>query len=46
MFCYTLNCGMFNRAVIDSLIVAWAVFLMIKGMHTLRRKQETPEGKS
>jgi large conductance mechanosensitive channel len=41
-----LNYGMFIQSVVDFLIVAWAVFLMIKGMNSLRRKHETPAEKS
>jgi large conductance mechanosensitive channel len=32
--------GQFLNNVISFLIVAWAVFLLVKGMNTLRRKQE------
>jgi len=42
----TLNYGTFIQSVVDFLIVAWAVFLMIKGMNSLRRKQEVSEDKS
>lgn len=42
----TLNYGLFIQSVIDFLIVAWAVFLMVKGMNSLRRKQEIAEDKS
>ncbi|MBM4309914.1 MAG: large-conductance mechanosensitive channel protein MscL [Deltaproteobacteria bacterium] len=38
-----LNYGTFLQSVVDFLIVAWAVFLMIKGMNSLRRKQEEAE---
>jgi len=34
----TLNYGKFIQTVLDFLIVAWAVFLMVKGLNTLRRK--------
>ena len=42
----TLNYGSFIQTVVDFLIVAWAVFLMIKGMNSLRRKQEPAEDKA
>lgn len=38
----TLNYGVFLQSVVDFVIVAFAIFLMIKGMNTLRRKQEVP----
>jgi large conductance mechanosensitive channel len=34
----TLNYGKFIQVSIDFLIVAWAVFLLVKGLNTLRRK--------
>jgi large conductance mechanosensitive channel len=34
----TLNYGKFIQTVLDFLIVAWAVFLMVKGLNALRRK--------
>lgn len=34
----TLNYGKFIQTVLDFLIVAWSVFLMVKGLNTLRRK--------
>jgi large conductance mechanosensitive channel len=40
----TLNYGKFIQVSIDFLIVAWAVFLLVKGLKTLRRKSEpTPK---
>lgn len=36
----TLNYGNFLQTVVDFLIIAAAIFLMIKGMNALRRKQE------
>ncbi len=41
-----LNYGMFIQSVVDFLIVAWAVFLMIKGMNSLRRTKEPPADKT
>ena len=35
-----LNYGMFVQNVVDFLIVAFCVFLLVKGINTLRRKQE------
>ncbi len=36
----TLNYGLFINNVIEFLIVAWALFLMVKVMNRIRRKQE------
>ena len=36
----TLNYGMFINTVINFLIVAFAVFLLVKGINTLKRKEE------
>jgi large conductance mechanosensitive channel len=36
----TLNYGNFLQTVVDFIIIAFAVFLMIKGINSLRRKQE------
>ena len=33
----TLNYGLFLNAVINFLIVAWAIFLLVRGMNRLRR---------
>ena len=35
----TINYGLFVNAVISFLIVAWAVFLLVKGMNRLRRQE-------
>ena len=37
----TLNYGRFIQTVVDFLIVAWAIFLLVKGLNTLRRKQDS-----
>jgi large conductance mechanosensitive channel len=39
----TISYGMFINAVISFLIVAFAVFLLIKGINTLQREKETPK---
>ncbi|MDD2520226.1 MAG: large-conductance mechanosensitive channel protein MscL [Kiritimatiellae bacterium] len=39
----TLNYGMFIQNVVDFLIVAFSVFLMVKVVNSLRRKQEAEE---
>ncbi|MHA7872314.1 MAG: large-conductance mechanosensitive channel protein MscL, partial [Hyphococcus sp.] len=36
----TLNIGAFINNVIAFLIVAWAVFLLVKGMNSLKKKAE------
>ncbi len=36
----TLNYGNFVQTVVDFLIVAWAIFLAVKGMNRLRGDQE------
>lgn len=38
----SVNYGLFINAVISFLIVAFAIFMVIKGMNTLRRQQEAP----
>lgn len=38
----TLNYGTFISGFINFLIMAFVVFLFVKGMNTLRRKNETP----
>ncbi len=38
----SINYGLFINAVISFLIVAFAIFMVIKGMNTLRRQQEAP----
>lgn len=37
----TIKYGLFINTVIDFIIVAFAIFMMIKGMNTLRKKEET-----
>ena len=39
----TISYGVFINAVISFLIVAFAVFLLIKGINTLQREKETPK---
>ncbi len=39
----TLNYGKFIQTVIDFLIVAWAIFMLVKGMNSLRRAAEKKE---
>lgn len=41
----TLNYGNFVQTLVDFLIVAWAVFLMVKAINTLRRAEEKLVGK-
>lgn len=41
----TLNYGRFLQAVVDFLIVAMAVFLMVKAINTLKRRMEFSEPK-
>ncbi len=36
----TLNYGMFIQNVVDFLIIAFAIFMAIKGMNSLKRKKE------
>ena len=38
----TVNYGLFINAVISFLIVAFSVFLLVKGMNAAKRKQEAP----
>jgi large conductance mechanosensitive channel protein len=38
----TINYGMFINTVISFLIVAFAVFLLVKGLNSLKRKEEAP----
>jgi large conductance mechanosensitive channel len=38
----TINFGLFFNAVISFLIVAFAIFLLIRGMNAMRRQQEAP----
>lgn len=37
----TLNYGRFIQAVVDFLIIAFAIFLVVKGVNALKRKEET-----
>lgn len=37
----TMNYGLFIQTLVNFLIVAWAMFMIIKLMNTLKRKQET-----
>lgn len=36
----TLNYGAFATVIIQFLIIAWAVFLVVKGINALRRKED------
>lgn len=36
----TLNYGVFIQTVIDFLIVAWAVFMLVKALNAMKRKEE------
>ncbi len=36
----TLNYGNFLQVVVDFLIVAWAVFMIVKGINALKKKEE------
>jgi len=36
----TINYGLFINTVIDFVIVAFAIFLMVKGLNAMRRKEE------
>ncbi len=36
----TINIGLFINSVISFLIVAWAVFVLVKGFNAARRKEE------
>jgi large conductance mechanosensitive channel len=38
----TVNYGVFLNALISFLIVAFAVFMLVRGMNVLRRRQEAP----
>jgi large conductance mechanosensitive channel len=38
----TINYGMFINTVISFLIVAFAVFFLVKGINTLKRQEEAP----
>ncbi len=36
----TMNIGMFINNVISFVVVAWAVFMLVKGMNSLKKKEE------
>jgi large conductance mechanosensitive channel len=36
----TLNYGKFIQTIIDFVIIAFAIFILVKGINTLKRKQE------
>jgi large conductance mechanosensitive channel len=38
-----LKYGMFIQSFVDFLIVAWAIFMLIKGMNYLRREKAAPK---
>jgi large conductance mechanosensitive channel len=38
----TVNVGIFANAVIDFLIVAFAIFLVVKGANRFKQKEEAP----
>ena len=38
----TLNIGLFINAVVKFTIIAFALFLVVKGMNSLKRKEEAP----
>ncbi|HEU4949180.1 MAG TPA: large-conductance mechanosensitive channel protein MscL [Candidatus Deferrimicrobiaceae bacterium] len=38
----TLNYGLFVNAVVNFLIVAFAIFFVVRGMNTLKNKEEAP----
>jgi large conductance mechanosensitive channel len=40
----TLNYGVFFNTVVNFLIVAWAMFMVIKGVNQLKRRQAVEEG--
>lgn len=37
----TINYGLFLQTLVNFVIVAWAMFMIIKAMNTLKRKQDT-----
>lgn len=37
----TINYGLFLQTLVNFIIVAWAMFLIIKAMNSLKRKQDT-----
>jgi large conductance mechanosensitive channel len=38
----TLNYGMLIQTIVDFVIIAFAIFVVIKGMNSLKRKEEAP----
>ena len=38
----TLNYGQFIQTVVDFVIIAFAIFMVIKGMNSLKKKETTP----
>ena len=38
----TVNYGLFVNAVVNFLIVAFAIFFVVRGMNTLKKKEEAP----
>lgn len=38
----SINYGNFVQTTVDFLIIAFAIFMMIKGMNSLKRKEEVP----
>lgn len=38
----TINYGNFIQVIIDFLIIAFSIFMMIKAMNSLKKKEETP----
>ena len=38
----TINYGKFVQSLVDFLIIAVAIFMVVKGMNSLRRKKESP----
>ncbi len=39
----TLNYGKCVQTIVDFLIIAWSVFLLVKALNSMRRKQEAAE---
>ena len=39
----TINYGSFIQTMVNFLIVAWAVFMLVKAINSLRRKEEAAE---
>ena len=38
----TLNYGVFINTIISFILVAWAVFILIRGINRMKRKEEAP----